>query len=151
METWNTADEILDYAMAREEEAAKFYADLAGVMERETMRELFRQFSREEEGHRARLQDVKRRGTFRLSGKRVQDLKLGDYLVNVRPKPDMTFQEALILAMKREKASFKLYTDMSAAVDDTALNELLAGMAQEEAKHKLRFEIEYDDYVFRED
>ena len=62
----------------------------------------------------------------------------------------MDYQSALVLAMKREKAAFRLYTALAAKVDDEALRELFLRLAQEEAKHKLHFEIEYDEHVLTE-
>jgi len=58
--------------------------------------------------------------------------------------------EALILAMKREKSAFKLYTDLSNLVKDQDIKELFRSLAQEELKHKLRFELEYDDNILGE-
>ena len=52
--------------------------------------------------------------TFQPSAKQVTDLKIVDYLVDIMPSPDMDYQEALIVAMRREKASFKLYNDLAA-------------------------------------
>ncbi len=52
--------------------------------------------------------------------------------------------------MKAEKAAFKLYHTLASTTDDPALKATLLGLAQEEAKHKLRFEIEYDDEFLRE-
>ena len=39
---------------------------------------------------------------------------------------------------------------MAAATTDADLQALLLSLAQEEAKHKLRFEIEYDDNILTE-
>ena len=78
-------------------------------------------------------------------------LKIGDYLVEVSTsRDDLSYQEALIIAMKEEKAAFKLYSDLAARTDDAGAREVLLMLAQEEAKHKLRFEIEYDDFILRE-
>ncbi len=62
----------------------------------------------------------------------------------------MSYPEALVVAMKKEKAAFRLYTSLSKRASDPALKVLFAGLAQEESKHKLRFEVEYDDFVLRE-
>jgi len=48
------------------------------------------------------------------------------------------------------KASFRLYTDLAARSENADLVTLFEALAQEEAKHKLRFEVEYDEYVLRE-
>ena len=63
---------------------------------------------------------------------------------------DLDYQQALIVAMKKEKAAFKLYSDLAASTDDENLRTILLGLAQEEAKHKLRFEIEYDEQFLSE-
>jgi rubrerythrin len=78
------------------------------------------------------------------------DLKIGEYLVDVDPEAELNYQKALILAMKREKASFRLYMDISDGTDDLKMKEIFRSLAQEEAKHKLRFEVEYDDVILAE-
>jgi len=62
----------------------------------------------------------------------------------------MDYQDVLILAMKKEKASFHLYTDLADEVENQIQKEIFLSLAQEEAKHKLRFEIEYDNEVLME-
>jgi rubrerythrin len=52
--------------------------------------------------------------------------------------------------MKKEKKAFRLYNDLASTCGDPKLEELFLSLAQEEAKHKLRFEVEYDDYVMSE-
>jgi rubrerythrin len=59
----------------------------------------------------------------------------------------MTYQEALLFAMKAEKAAFVLYTKLAEVTSDAGLQRVFRNLAQEEAKHKLRFEIEYDDHI----
>ena len=49
--------------------------------------------------------------------------------------------------MRMEKAAFRLYSDMAAMAEDEAIRQSLLALANEEAKHKLHFEIEYDDSV----
>lgn len=114
------------------------------------MRKVFEDFAREEQGHKAKLLRVKQTGQMEPSGTKILDLKIGDYLVEAEPGPEMDYQQALILAMKQEKAAFKLYTDLAEATEDPSLRDLLLGLAQEEAKHKLRFEVEYDEHVLTE-
>lgn len=143
-------DEILDFAIEKEEDAAKFYTDLAGRVDKPYMKQVFASFAKEEQGHKAKLMGVKQ-GKFAMPSKqKVQDLKIGDHLVNVELKPNLDYQDALILAMKAEKAAYKLYNDLSEATDDENARNLFLSLAQEEAKHKLRFEIEYDNYAYKE-
>lgn len=141
----NTVDKILEFAIGQEEHAAKFYTHLANKVADKRMKEAFLGFAEEEKGHKAKLLAVKEGKLLLPTEGRVMDLKIGDYLEEITLSADLTYREALILAMKAEKAAYRLYTDLALATDDVDLKQTLLGLAQEEAKHKLRFEIEYDD------
>ena len=114
------------------------------------MRTVFEQFAEEERGHKNKLVALKAGHLVLGPPGKVVDLKIGDYLVDVKPSPDLDYQGVLILAMKREKAAFKLYSDLATFVSDAGVRASLLQLAQEEAKHKLRFEIEYADHVLKE-
>jgi len=149
MNEFGSVDDILDLAIKNEEEAHDLYMNLAERMGEGPMRKVFIDFAREEEGHRMKLV-IARKGKVLLGGaKKVADLKIGDYLVAPAPDRDLDYQGALILAMKKEKAAFRLYTDLSEMVSDPLLSKMFLDLAQEEAKHKLRFEIEYDEHILK--
>lgn len=153
-------DEILDFAIGEEQLAADFYTRLATKTDRPAMKQVFSGFAQEELGHRAKLEAVKRSaasgGGSKLlavgEGEKVPDLKIADFLVDVEPDAggELDYQKALTIAMKKEKAAFRLYSDLAASAGNPELKTLFLGLAQEEARHKLRFEIEYDEYVLRE-
>ena len=149
---FESVEEILDFAIGNEEEANRFYLDLAAKTDVPGMKQVFEDFAREEQGHKAKLEAVKRgECSFGAGAAQVQDLGLADYLVEQEPTPGMSYADALILAMKKEKAAYKLYLDLAAVAEAQELTDLFLGLASEEAKHKLRFEIEYDDVVLKED
>jgi rubrerythrin len=153
MKRFGSVPEILDFAISEEEAAAQFYTDLASKMDRAWMQRVFESFAEEEKGHKAKLLAVKEGQIDLFETKKVMDLKIGDYLVDVDPDQtpqDLDYQQALIIAMKKEKAAFKLYNDLAASTDDANLYNLLLNLAQEEARHKLRFEIEYDEQFLSE-
>jgi rubrerythrin len=147
METWNSVDDILRYAISQEEEAAVLYRKLASGANKPGMRQLYEGFAREEEGHKAKLMNIKIDKLMQPARAQTIDMKMTDYLVEPQSDSDLGYQEALILAMKREKAAFRLYSDLAEQSTDPELKATLLSLAQEEAKHKLRFEIEYDDVV----
>ncbi|NOY89203.1 MAG: ferritin family protein [FCB group bacterium] len=146
----DSVDKVLDFAIQKEQEAADFYTELAKKMKNKAMKDVFDGFAREEMGHKAKLQTVKEGKRLVLAKKAILDLKIGDSLVASEHKEDMSYQDALIVAMKAEKEAFKLYSNLAAVTDDAAMRNLLMGLAQEEAKHKLRFEIEYDEMILTE-
>ena len=143
----NTVDEILDYAIDQEQQAADFYLSLAARAEKAGMKKLLLDFAEEEKRHKERLLEVKI-GERKLTPERqVLDLKISDYLVEVEATANLSYQDALIVAMKKERAAFKLYSDMAEKVPDGALKQVFVGLAKEESKHKLFFETEYEERV----
>ena len=150
MNDFKSIDDALDFAIQSEQEAADFYTNLADGSKNQAMRKVFNQFAKEEKGHKKRLQNIKRKEMFEFSDEKVFDLEIGDYLIDVKPTTDMSYQDALILAMKREKSAFKLYLDLAGIAPNSGLKNIFLALAQEEAKHKLRFEIEYDDIILKE-
>ncbi len=146
----DSVDQILDFAIAKEQEAWRFYTDLAAKMSQQPVKQIFEEFAWEELQHKSKLIDIQQRKLMKPIQQRVLDLGIGDHLVDIVVAEDMTYQQALIVAMKAEKAAFRMYTDLAAAADEGDLKESLLMLAQEEARHKLRFEIEYDDHFNRE-
>ena len=144
---FESVDDILDFAIAREQESVQFYTSLSQKVEHAPMKKVFEQFAREEKGHQAKLERVKEGKRMLPLQRRVMDLKMAEYLVAEASDAEMDYQQALIVAMKKEKKAFKLYSDLAAWVEDEKLATLFSGLAQEEAKHKLRFEIEYDENI----
>ena len=59
MQQWKSVDEILDFAIGQEEQAAQFYTDLAGRMDRPWMSQIFKDFAKEEMWHKSKLVEVK--------------------------------------------------------------------------------------------
>ncbi|MFC1738555.1 ferritin family protein [Planctomycetota bacterium] len=149
MDKFESVDDILEFAITGEVAANQFYMELAGKMENPAMAKAFEDLAKEELGHKAKLEAIKQDKTLEPMEK-VTDLKLADYLVGVEPQPDMNYQNALILAMKKEKVAYKLYTHLAGVAGDKNLTEMFLRFAQEEAKHKLLLEIEYDEVVLKE-
>jgi rubrerythrin len=151
MMEFKTIDDVLNFAIKDEQRASDLYADLASKSRNREIQKVFDQFSKEELGHKKKLETIRDQGKVAVTLKKVQDLQIGDYLVEVSTsRVDLSYQEALIVAMKEEKAAFRLYSDLAAKTDHADLKDTFLSLAQEEAKHKLRFEIEYDDYILKE-
>lgn len=150
MKVFQNVNEILVFAMEQEQKAVEFYTQLAADAKTEDMRKIFEDFAKEEISHKARLKQIQLDGIMTLTEEKVQDLKISDYNVPEEPSADMTYSEALKLAMSKEKAAFKLYTALAERIENKELQKIFQLLAIEESKHKLRFEIEYDEFVLRE-
>jgi len=150
MDTFNSVNEILNFAIQAEQEAVEFYTGLAANSKNSQMQKVFEEFAQEEMGHKARLLKILETGIMETSKEEVLDMKVTDYLAHVTVSPNMTYADALVVAMKKEKAAFKLYLTLSGRVKNSEMKELFMSLAQEESKHKLRFELEYDENVLKE-
>ncbi|MCK5637841.1 MAG: ferritin family protein [Flavobacteriaceae bacterium] len=148
MDNFKNIDEILEFAITNEIRAAEFYENLSTQAKSKSMKETFEKFSKEERGHEARLKKIKSDGVFEARKEDILDMKMSDYLVKSNTKGKMTYQDALILAMKREKAAYKLYKRLAKSAPTKELKKIFTKLAGEEANHKMNFEIEYDDYIY---
>lgn len=150
MVNFNNINQILDFAINAEQEAVDFYNKLATMAKTEEIKKAFEEFAREEVQHKIKLMKLKEDGIADIPAEQVKTLNISDYLVKVKPSEEMNYQEALLLAMNKEKAAFKLYTSLSEKATNNEMKKLFSLLAMEESKHKLKFEIEYDDNVLRE-
>lgn len=148
MKDFNNIDEILDFAIAREQAAVDFYSILSKDVSNTEMKNIFIEFAKQEMGHKALLQKVKNEKSFDLPQAKIEDIKIADYVVQGEDNSkNLTYSDALILAMRREKAAYDLYKKLASIVDDPSFFELFENLASEELRHKNRFEIEYDNYL----
>jgi rubrerythrin len=150
MKEFNTIDEILDFAIGEEQAAVDFYLQLAAQSKNKQTRKIFEEYAEEEMRHKANLLSVRESGSFAMEGHAVRDLKIAEYLVEVKPSATMSYQDALILAMKKEKAAFRMYTALADRAADPEVKKIFLRLAQEESKHKLAFEVEYDEFILKE-
>ena len=151
MRYFNSINEILDFAIEQEQIAVDFYSDLAKNTNINDLKKTFLEFVKEEMSHKLKLQKIKKDGVFSEEGpKDILDLKISDYISGVKATPNMSYQDTLIVAMKREKAAFKLYNSLSAMAPNENLSKIFKNLAIEEANHKLQFETEYDEFILKD-
>lgn len=150
MQPPDAIDEVLDFAIEREIEANQLYTDLARQAENATIRKLFESLAKEELGHKAKLEAMKANETAVTTAK-LNDFKIADYLTDAESKPNMNYRQMLLLAMKKETASFNIYTDLAEAVESQPQKEIFLTLARQEENHKRRFEIEYNQAALKKD
>jgi len=72
------------------------------------------------------------------------DLRLSEYFKGPDTLEGAGLQEVLVFAMKREQQSVLFYTQMMGALRQEASKMLCLRLAQEELKHKMKLELEYE-------
>ena len=145
-------ESILDFAIEREYEAVEFYTDLSNKTLFAAQKVMLKDLADMEKGHAAALERIRTMGYSQTqqAQKEVEDLHISDYLVDVEIKPNLSYQDIILIAMKREEKARKLYLDLASKVSDGEMNTLFTRLANEEAKHKHQFEVIYDEEVLKE-
>ena len=147
--SFDSVEEILEYAIEKEKEAVEFYAGISTQEPFSGTRETFEEFAEEERKHQRLLEgfsaDKQRIAEYKY--KWVPDLKRSDYIVDMEYVKGMHFTDILRLAMKREEKALQLYNELGSKTDNDDFINLFKLLSQEEAKHKLTLETIYDDHM----
>jgi rubrerythrin len=142
-----TFEEVVDFAIREETKAYVSYMAFASQAKHPWTRKAFEGFAAEEVAHIGRLVEMKKAGHAYYKAEDVPDLKTGEYLTaELSPSEDMDTREAYVLAIRAEEAAVNLYRELAAKAEVPEVQRLLLNLAQEEAKHKLKLEMEYDDH-----
>lgn len=142
--------DVVAFAREKEVEAVDFYTACADQSHRPAMKEAFLEMAGEEQKHVKMLDSFKPQTVEKGKIVAIPDLQISDFLVDAEFTPDMKYQDLLILAMKREQAAHDLYIKLAHEQGDAEVIKLFTLLAQEEAKHKNRLELEYDEMVLRD-
>jgi len=137
--------EVITFAIRKEAEAYNLYKTYSQLTKTPGLKTMFEELAQEEKRHREILEEIDRKDVSEYKLEKIPDLKIGDFVEEQEFSPDMDYASALRFAIKREEYSLKLYNHMAEGTDDPQLKKLFSALAQEEAKHKLRLETEYDE------
>lgn len=142
--------EVIAFAVRREIEAAGSYSRLAGLAKTPGLRELCLSLRGQEEEHRRRLEGLTADDLGRLEPALTADLGLVDALADEPLADDMTIQELLIFAARKEKGVAELYDLLARSNEAPKLRDLFRFLAGQEREHKLKLEAEYERLVLQE-
>ena len=141
--------EIIQFAVEKEIHSFNFYTQASEATNYSGSRQLFLELAREEEGHRRMIETLDLEKTTYAKVEKVLDLRISDFMVGVKFRPDMSYDEILRMAMKMEELSLKLDNDLKDSSTDEGIKKLFTFLAGEEAKHKLRLEKIYDEEILK--
>jgi rubrerythrin len=112
MKKFRSVDEVLDFAIKREIEAQNFYMELAGFVEKPEMAKVLSDLASEELEHKKKLEAVKA-GEIDIDEEEVGKLGITNHVKDTERHPKMSYVELLIVGMKKEETSRKLYADLA--------------------------------------
>jgi rubrerythrin len=144
-------NEILDFAITEEVRAYTLYALTAKRVKNPGMVSLLNSLVNMEKGHEAKLTAFKK-GKLQQFGalKKGEDLKIADYLVDVKITPESSVQDVMVFAIKAEQKAFALYSRLAQLSIQEEAVQVFSGLAAEEKQHKIDLEKAYDDEIYQE-
>lgn len=148
---FKSLDDIIDFAIAREHEAAAFYRSVCERERLEDKKQLFLDFASEEDKHATLLEALKSgddpADLGEYSWKWIIDIKRSNYTVDVEYHPNMDYREILLLAAQKEEKALAFYNECLRGAHNEEAKRVFKMLCQEEAKHKLVLEGMLDDFM----
>lgn len=145
MNKFNSVDDILHFAIRSAQETADFFIRLSKQARNSKMKRVFETYAREEFAYMVRLTRVREIGPLEITQEQMEDLKLSDYVIDLRKDKELKYSEALIMAMRKVRAAFRLYHDLASKTPNSEIQTVFRSLAEAEVKHKRGFEIEYNE------
>lgn len=151
--TSDTFEDIILYAIGQEEAEHTFYLRLASQATSADLAQMLRNHAEQEKEHMVKLQQLLSRHRV-PNASRIQsnpDLHISDYVVPSQVDPaELSYQDALILAIKKEQANENLYRDLSKVSTDEDSRALFTFLMEQERKHRDMLERDYDDNILQQ-
>ena len=142
--------EVIKKAIASEVEARKFYEDAAKSLNDPYLKKLFTSLAEEEKKHRDILTQIYASNTIDRYFSETRDYKVAETMDEPELSMDMKPADAFALAMKKEEAAMKQYTEMANMCDDADKRQVFLDLAAMERDHKLKMETAFTDVGYPE-
>ena len=137
--------EVWDHAIYKEIASQALYLEAQRDTEDPAAVKMLGELASEELKHTEILREMKESGwkPQDLNPGAMFDLELSEYLKGPDTLQGAGLQEVLIFAMKREGQSVVFYSKLMSVFRNEAAKLLCSRLVQEELKHKMKLEIEY--------
>lgn len=141
--------DVLGFAISKEQASEQFYLDMAGKMTDSATQSIFQAIARQERSHveSLKLELMKAGYTVRVDISLVdadEDSEWDGGLEVDDQARHMTYADGLLLAIQKERSAFQLYAQLVGMAENLELRKLLLELAEEEMRHVLQFEREYE-------
>ena len=142
-------------AVKKEEDSLTFYQHAEKTVQFKPLKSLFKDLAKQEIKHKNLLiQEMKK---LEGGAKKVETLSKGSgttasyglskHLMQQQVKPTMGYQEALIVAMKREEKACELFDYLKTITTDKNLKDLFETLYKWEIEHLRTLEAKYDEEI----
>ncbi len=150
MEKFVTLDEIIKFAVEREDTAYKLYKRAAELSTSISSKKMFEELAQEEATHKdvfVKIDDEKAESHKLCT---LPESSIAKYLAEVSFQPDMSYSQIIASALKTEENAYQLYKTAAGMTEDPKLQKVLMNFADVELGHRRRLEAIYDERVMTE-
>jgi|UniRef100_A0A7C5ELQ9 rubrerythrin len=140
---------LIETAIHQEELSHEFYRRLAKLVTHQDTKDTLEWLAKDELEHKAFLESCLTPTGCILMG-HPRDTHLAEVMKTPAITQDLTPKEALLVAMKREEASYHFYKHLAALQPPGEAKAFLEKMAQVELAHKEKVEYLYANVAFPE-
>lgn len=145
-----TLEDVIKFAVAREETAYNLYKRAAELSTSIASRKMFEELAAEEATHRDVFVkiDAEKAENHRLCT--LPESSIAKYLADVPFRPDMSYSQIIASALKTEENAYQLYKAAAGMTDDPKVQKILMNFADVELGHRRRLEAIYEERVLTE-
>jgi rubrerythrin len=139
-----TIGQIIRLAVLREQEAYSFLMAVSECVESADIKYILQDLAKEELEHKDKLElELMKLGeVYRSEEMQAEDEN--PYYIEADQFTGMDYADLLKLCIEKEDISFRLYINMAVQVRQRESRDIFLALAEEELRHKLRFETEYN-------
>jgi rubrerythrin len=150
MDKFVTLDDVIKFAVEREETAYQLYKRAAELSTSIASRKMFEELAEEEATHKDVFSkiDVEKAEQHKLCT--LPESSIAKYLADIPFRADLTYSEILSFALKTEENAYQLYKAAAGMTDDPKLQKVLMNFADVELGHRRRLEVIYEERVLTE-
>jgi rubrerythrin len=145
---FESIEELIKFAIGKELAASQFYFDLAETMTSEIAKELFMEMAKDEINHKQLLElEIMKLGKVIVEELPEIHRSQKDFFLESSLDKSLDIGDIIQLAIQKEQASFSMYMDLYALTDDDEQKQVIMAMAEEEIRHKIILEVQYNELL----
>lgn len=145
-----TLDEVIRFAIEREDTAYKLYKRAAELSTSIAAKKMFEELAQEEATHKEVFSKIDEDKAESHKLCTLPESSIAKYLADVPFREDLSYSEILAYALKTEENAFQLYKAAAGMTDDPKLQKVLMNFADVELGHRRRLEAIYEERVLTE-
>lgn len=150
MEKFVTLDDVIKFAVEREDTAYNLYKRAAELSTSISSKKMFEELAAEEATHKDVFVKIDADKAEQHKLCTLPESSIAKYLADITFRADLTYSEILAFALKTEENAYQLYKAAAGMTDDPKLQKVLMNFAEVELGHRRKIEAIYEERVLTE-